>query len=211
MNHYIRDRIRADLAHAIELSSHQAQIPQFGMRGRFRELLVTNVISKWLPPYAHCGTGMIIDVNNRERHSSQEDIVIYDSSLMPSVMIAPDAPDGVFPLNAVLARIEVKSVLTKAELRSAIEAASEIKRMEFASGADRTWPLPSSLIFAYGSDLVANGDPYQEWYRMMEVNRELDMLFTAKCPGLPGPISGLCVIGRGCWLWGGVPEDGRPS
>ena len=203
MNEYIRSRVRADVTSAVQQSADQSAIQHYGLRGRFRELLMKNVVSPWLPPTARCGTGTIIDANDRSRRSTQDDIIIYDSSLMPSILLSPDADEGVFPLNAVLARIEVKSVLTRSELRKTIEAAAEIQQMEFAADTARMWPLPASLIFAYESDLVAQSDPYSEWYRMMDVNRELDMIYSEKCPELPGPISGLCVIGRGCWLWGG--------
>jgi hypothetical protein len=208
MNEYIRSRIRADAARTIQLAADQSAIQHSGLRGRFRELLVDNLVAPWLPPYTQCGTGTIIDGDNRARKSTQEDIVIFDRSLMPSVLLSPSASEGVFPLNTVLARIEVKSVLTRAELRSALEAAAEIQPMKFAARASGTWGLPISLLFAFDSDLRPRDDPNAEWTRMMEVNRELDLLFSSNCPHLPGPIGGLCVVGRGCWVYGGADDSG---
>lgn len=208
MNDYIRTRIRADAAHTIQLGKDQSAIQHPGLRGRFRELLVDNLIAPWLPPYAQCGTGTIIDSENRSRQSTQEDIIIFDRSLMPSVLLSPNAPEGVFPVNAVLVRIEVKSVLTRSELRSALEAAAEIQQMKFAARTGRTWGLPIGLLFAYDSDLTENSDSNAEWDRMMELNRELDLLFSPNCPNLPGPLSSLCVVGRGCWMYGGTDEVG---
>lgn len=207
MNEYIRGRVRADAARTVQLSRDQAAISQPGLRGRFRELLVENLIAPWLPPYARCGTGTIIDAENRSRKSSQEDIVIFDQSLMPSVLLSSSSPEGVFPVNAVLARIEVKSVLTRTELRSAVEAAAEILQMKFAARQGPTWGLPVSLVFAYDSDLKIDGDPNAELSRLITICRELDLLFSSRCPDLPGPIGALCVVGRGSWGYGGAENN----
>jgi hypothetical protein len=137
MNEYIRNRVRADAAHTVQLAQNERLIVHPGVRGRFRELLVNNLLSPWLPPYVGCGTGVIVDAENRARQSTQEDIVLFDQSLVPSIVASTHAPDGIFPLNGVLARVEVKSVLTKTNLRDAVLAASEIMPMKFAGRPGR--------------------------------------------------------------------------
>ncbi len=207
MNEYIRMRVRADAAHTVALASNEARIAHPGVRGRFRELLVNNLLLPWLPPYVGCGTGVIVDAENRARNSTQEDIILFDRSLMPSVLVSTHAPEGIFPLNGVLGRVEVKSKLTKAELRSAVSAAAEIFCMKFAGVSGPIWPLPANLIFAYDTDLQPGGDPIQELKRLVEVSLELGLYFNGVCPDNPGPISGLCVVERGCWVFGAVRDD----
>jgi hypothetical protein len=119
MNIYIRERLRSDAAHLVSRAEVEQHIVHRGLRGRFRELLVDSLLAPWLPPYAACGTGVIVDGSDRARESSQEDIVVYDSSLLPPVYAQASAPEGVFPYDGVLARVEVKSRLTRTELRAA--------------------------------------------------------------------------------------------
>jgi len=109
MNSYLRERVRADAAHLVARATVERAVAHKGLRGRFRELLVDALLAPWLPPYAGCGTGMIVDVLDRVRESTQEDIVVFDRSLVPAVLAHPAALEGVFPVDGVLMRIEVKS------------------------------------------------------------------------------------------------------
>src|SRR5690606_17586807 len=170
MNKYIRTRVRKDAEHLLALSNNEEEIQHSGLRGRFRELLIDNLLSPWLPPYAACGTGMIIDVENNFRESTQDDIVIFDRSLVPNVLASNKAPEGVFPIDGVLARIEVKSTLTRSSLRDSILAAEDINKMKFAGSEKGTWPLPVNLVFAFKSDL--SGDNSKELHRLVDVYKE---------------------------------------
>jgi hypothetical protein len=146
MNTYIRERLRADAAHVVMRAEAEQTLVHKGMRGRFRELLVDALLAPWLPPYASCGTGMIVDAQDRVRESTQEDIVVFDRSLIPPVLAHPTGAEGVFPVDGVLMRIEVKSLLTKAELRSAVRAAGEIYDMEYSRPWDAPPPGPVSAV-----------------------------------------------------------------
>lgn len=189
-----------DATHLATLSENEENIQHMGLRGRFRELLIDNLLSPWLPPYAACGTGMVVDVKDHVRESTQDDIIIFDKSLVPSVLASTGAPDGVFPLDGVLARIEVKSTLTRSALKDAIVAANEINKMEFAGSSPGVFPLPINLVFAYKSDL--KGNSIDELYRMLDLSKELGLHYSGACPELPSPISGLCVCNRGFWAYG---------
>jgi hypothetical protein len=205
MNTYLRERLRADAAHVVMRARAEELIVHKGLRGRFRELLVDGLLSPWLPPYAGCGTGMIVDVLDQVRDSTQEDIVVFDRSLIPPVLAHSANTEGVFPVDGVLLRIEVKSTLTRAGLRSAMLAAADVYRMQF-SGSPSTAPvLPISAVFTFGSDL--KGDPVSELERLLSLADELDLHFREPCTALPSPISALCVVGRGTWTWGRLPTD----
>jgi hypothetical protein len=205
MNTYLRERLRADAAHVVMRARAEELVVHKGLRGRFRELLVDGLLAPWLPPYAGCGTGMIVDVLDQLRESTQEDIVVFDRSLIPAVLAHPTNAEGVFPVDGVLMRIEVKSTLTRDGLRSAMLAAADIYRMQF-SGAPTTAPvLPISAVFAFGSDL--QGELASELKRLLSVAVECGLYFSEPCAGLSTPISALCVAGRGTWTFGKLPHD----
>jgi hypothetical protein len=84
-------------------------------------------------------------------------------------------------------------------------AAAEIYRMEFSGNPTLPPIQPISTIFAFGSDLT--GDPQHELDRLLSVSRELNLHFQDPCPELPCPISALCIVGRGTWTWGKLPQD----
>jgi hypothetical protein len=203
-NSYIRARLRADAHHLVSRAEAESLIVHRGLRGRFRELLVDSILSPWLPPYASCGTGMIVDVEDRARQSTQEDIVVFDRSLVPPVLAHSMALEGVFPLDGVLARVEVKSKLTRAELRGAVEAAAEIYNMKFSGDDTRASSLPISTIFAFSSDLSGPAD--DELARLLSIVDELGLHYSGACHEVPGPIGALCIVGRGCWGYGGPPD-----
>jgi hypothetical protein len=208
MNTYIRERLRADAAHVVARAAAEQLIVHKGLRGRFRELLVDAILAPWLPPYAGCATGMIVDQEDRTREATQEDVVIFDRSLVPAVLAHTSAMEGVFPFDGVLARVEVKSLLTRGELEKAVRAANEVHRMKFCGPPGRLFNAPISTVFAFGSDLVTN--PIGELERLLSVVDECGLHYQDSCPDIPGPILAVCVVGRGCWTFGRVEgENGK--
>ena len=97
MNKYIRERLRADAAHLVARAAAEQVIVHKGLRGRFRELLVDAILSPWLPPYVGCGTGMIVDDADRIREATQEDVVLFDRSLVPAILAHAHTMEGVYP------------------------------------------------------------------------------------------------------------------
>lgn len=199
MKDIIRERLRADVRRAVAEARAQIDVPHRGLRGRFRELLLNDLLAPWLPPYAGCSTGMIVDAEGHHRKATQEDIVIFDRSLVPPVLVSHGTQEGMFPAEGVLCRVEVKSRLTASELRSAIDAAIEVEALEPAKWSRKGWPPPMSYLFAYESDL--KGDAKEELTRLLDVSSQAK---GAWVDGFPSPpLRGLCVVGRGCWMFGG--------
>jgi hypothetical protein len=209
MNTYIRERLRADAAHVVARAAPEQLIVHKGLRGRFRELLVDSILSPWLPPYAGCATGMIVDQEDRIREATQEDIVIFDRALVPAVLAHTSAMEGVFPFDGVLARVEVKSLLTRGELEKAVRAAKEIHEMKFCGPPDLSSPAPISTVFAFRSDLVT--EPISEIERLLSVVDASGLHYQPPCADIPGPVLALCVVGRGCWTFGRVEGKGGRS
>ena len=205
MNEYILNRLRCDAGHVLELASHEGEIQHQGMKGRFRELLIDNLLAPWLPPYVACGTGMIIASENKTRKATQDDVILYDRSLAPPVMASTSAPEGVFLYNSVLARVEVKSKLTKKGVRSFVESSREIAALDFSVGSDFEAKLSGAfnLLFAFGSTITSKKDPNRELKRLVSVLEEKDI------PATDGTVSILCVAGSGFWKIGFRADGNR--
>lgn len=196
MDTYIIDRVRATADHTLALAQIEERLQHQGMKGRFRELLIDNILAPWLPPYTSCGTGMIIAAENRMRRSTQDDIIIYDKSLTPPVLVSTaHAPEGVFLYNSVLARIEVKSQLTRADIRSFVKSSCDMASLKHTT---HVRDVPSfvgtlNLLFAFGSDATGGEDPDFQLRRLIEVMRE------EQCDPLSGIVSMICVPPFGFW------------
>jgi len=198
MNDYILDRLRCDANHAILLSKNEEKLQHSGIKGRFRELLIDNILTPWLPPYIKCGTGMIIAASNQKRDYSQDDIIVYDQSIVPPVLTSKNAPDGIFLYNSVLARIEVKSTLTRAHVKDFVKSSLEISKLLVTVHNENTPNFEGAynLLFAFSSDSDGKKDADFEIQRLAEVMKQegLDVL--------SGIVSMICVVGRGFWKIG---------
>lgn len=89
--------------------------------GGVREFLVKRVLQTLLPPAAHIGMGRVIDAKGGM--SKQIDIVIYDSRLP---VFELDGGIGLYPIEGVLATIEIKSNLNKRELWNALDNCNSV-------------------------------------------------------------------------------------
>jgi hypothetical protein len=196
MNEYILQRLRADADHLLSLAANEGKLNHPGVKGRFRELLIDNILSPWLPPDVHCGTGMILANNNVRKEATQDDIVLYAKSLCPPVLVSKEASEGIFLYNSVLARIEVKSKLNRKELSKFVTAAKEIAalKVDVRDGCTGCFTGALNLLFAYESDLTSDQD--SDLKRLITVMNEQDI------KPLFGIVSMLCIPGRGFYKIG---------
>ena len=196
MNEYILERLRADAAHLLSLAENEGKLKHPGVKGRFRELLIDNILSPWLPPDVHCGTGMIVASNNEVKEATQDDVILYSKSLCPPVLVSKNAPEGVFLYNSVLARIEVKSCLDKTELTKFIAASKKINtlQVEVRDGCTNQFTGTLNFLFAYKSNLKSGQDS--------ELKRLISAMSKQSINPLSGIVSMLCVPGRGFYKIG---------
>ena len=114
---------------ALQLIADQSQrliaslMPHHGERGRIAEEIIKGVLLRTLPKRFSVGTGVIVSAAGDV--SAQTDIIIYDN-IHNSPLLSEFGP-GVYPVEIVYATVEVKSVLTKAELRKSIDAIQRIR------------------------------------------------------------------------------------
>ena len=90
----------------------QSQIGHAGERGEDRETVVRDFLAKYLPKKYAIGSGQIID--RYGGISRQCDIVIYDALNCPLLLVKEGYQ--IFPVEAVLGVVEVKSILNSRSL-----------------------------------------------------------------------------------------------
>ncbi|MEI7511503.1 MAG: DUF6602 domain-containing protein [Candidatus Peregrinibacteria bacterium] len=110
-----------------------SNISHRGAKGTARENIIQNFLKKILGDKFIFGTGEIIDSDGNV--SKQADIVIYDKNLP----ILDYGGVQHFLSAGVLAHIEVKSYLSKDELKKAIDISRSVKELK--------WDIESSMSF----------------------------------------------------------------
>jgi len=146
-----------------------------GERGASRETALARFLESQLP--ARFGVTSGEGVDSGERRTGQLDVVIYDRNLT-APLLAED-PGDLLPAESLLAVIEVKSTLTKAELEKCARAAKAISRLRPYSKAfvgSRKGGLSAKdnrhrcqySIVAFESDLSKKGWAPTEWKRLTD-------------------------------------------
>lgn len=147
----LRVRIEAALAAA---DGAQA-IDHPGLTGSIREILVRELLRPILPPSVGIGRGKVVD--HVGATSAEIDIVIYDRSLMPPLLYGASGELGVFPVEACIYAIQVKSTSSAANLDQVIEQGRSLARLTYLREACGPNGNPTNRVipayFAFKSDL----------------------------------------------------------
>lgn len=150
------DQLEVTLAHEAEqagLFEHNTLI------GSAREFFLKRVLRSILPPTIHVATGKIIDAQGNA--SNQIDIILFDSRF-PVLEI--DSGVGTYPLEGVIATIEVKSTLTTRELYTALDNTRSL--IDLTPGLEQDTPLKEhmrELVKSGSSETDAKRKAYFEW------------------------------------------------
>jgi len=154
MSSVTRDGIFEQAAHKLRQDFEELQsIPHAASKGKEAEGLLASFLSAHLPKRFEVGSGFIIDP--ADQVSKQQDIVIYDALNCPIYRASDDA--GIFPSDNVASVVEVKSTLTRDELRDCFEKISNVKSLkktrlpEDSIGPRLT--LTMGCVFAYSSKI----------------------------------------------------------
>jgi hypothetical protein len=134
---------------------------------------------------------MVVSASGRT--SSQQDIVLYDRRILPPVVAAGEI--GLFPVESVLYVIEVKSVLTAGELRSADSRARDLESFDYLPGrfdvndaaVDHDLEKVIPAMFAFRSNLASGG------------TSDLDR-FKSVCADAAA-VRALCIVDVGLMFW----------
>jgi hypothetical protein len=195
MNEAYRSVFVSRVAAALGAANAVAAVAHKEVKGNIREVLLRDLFRPLLPSDVAVGTGQI--ATSRGDLSPQQDVVIYDRRILPPVLF--ESVIGVFPIESVLATVEVKTKLTAPELASTYEAAAAIHTYPYLSGQDDIGtgqPLVHPVgriiasVFALDSDLSSGGKT--ELQRYQEIH-----------PSGDSPLRAICVCGRGYWYLAG--------
>lgn len=110
----------------LDFSEVTSRINHNGEKGTARENVLQNYLRNYIPDKYTFSKGTIIDCNDNQ--SRQVDIIIHDKYTTP-YLIDMDSTK-VIPVESVYAVIEVKSTLTKEELRKSIENINSVKQLK---------------------------------------------------------------------------------
>ncbi|WP_211468433.1 DUF6602 domain-containing protein [Collimonas silvisoli] len=182
--------VRAKIGGAIAEARAASSLKHQGVKGTVLEILVARLFRPLLPSDIGIGSGQIIDQMGGNM-STQIDIILYDKSILPPALY--DDSTGIFPIEAVLYAIEVKTTLTAKDLAIAHDSATALRSFGYLPGLKNddgtlqhhTIQKVRSVVFALGSDL--SGKALKECLRYEKVyNRK------QQSPVL----AALCVVGR---------------
>jgi hypothetical protein len=181
MNRAYKRIFTAKVASAITTAKSLDAVSHPGLKGELLEIIVGEILRPLLPTDIGIGSGQIT-TSYSEELSTQQDVILYDRTVLPPVLI--DKEKGIFPIESVLYTIEVKTKLTKRELRLAHESALKIKQME--APIIRSNPGYSPIIhtvFALDNDLSSSNE----------------IVRYKKIYGYNPPIRSICVVGKEYW------------
>jgi len=170
------------------------------LKGRAREIFISDLLKPFLSRNFEICTGHIID--SRNGHSRQIDIIVFDSRIIPPIMLAEG--EGIIPYEAVLATIEVKTTLNAEELDKSIENARSIRilnpNFQEILRTDKVKHTPVCYVFAFVSDLTEKDELKRLEERVEKSNKDKE---------IEVPITALCIANK-CFLYCEDPKSSPP-
>lgn len=185
-NEIYRSRIINAINYAVAEARNAVLANHPGLIGRIRELVATNLLTPLLPAGFTIGTGKILDTQGAQ--SGETDLIIYNKAVLPPVLYSER--DGTFPVESCYYAIEVKSQLTAAAVRDAIEKGRAILNLNWTGKQKTDYPNRAPVVlvlFAFGSDLAETSSEIER-YTQYDPTWDRDPVLKA-----------LCVVGRGYW------------
>lgn len=191
-NEIIRTEFINKVSSALTSARNVAQIDHSGVRGKAREIFVQDMLRPILPPYVEFGSGKIVD--SKGNISAETDVIIYSRQTLPPLLF--ESNFGIYPAEAVIYAIEVKSKLTSTEVKTTIKKFACFKNMQYLPSVlneryEQVAPNSAPLIpclFAFDTDIIDGGKDELERYRECDPSADTN-------PQVPI----LCVAGRGYW------------
>jgi hypothetical protein len=157
----ICERVVAEsLGRVLALARSLSGLDHPGVKGLLREGLIESFFEPLLVPSYRAGTGVIID--SKGVQSGQCDVVIWDDSIFRPIIMTRGA--GLFPVESVVAVIEIKSVVDREAVRQALQMGKDLKLMSFMRPSTPEHPndfwgaaepnlLPLNILFGFSSDI----------------------------------------------------------
>lgn len=186
-NKIFRSNIISNIKRAMQAFSDASRINHPALKGRIREIVLTNLLNPILPLGVEIGYGKIVDYLDNQ--SRETDVIIYTKKILAPILF--DERTGIFPIESCLYAIEIKSKITASEVKDSIAKGEQLRSLKYIHEIYGQSIIPVILaIYAFDTDLVGDGKSEIERYR------EYDALFL-KDPVIPV----ICVAGRGYWYF----------
>lgn len=185
------------------MAAEVAQLQHAGLAGQLRELLVRELLRPIVPSYVGFGSGKIVDHLGHE--SRQIDLIVYDNRMMPPLLFATDESVGLYPVEACVYAVEIKTKATAKDVRHAIEVGSSVGGLQYVPEYCRDGvPLSRvfTVLFAFGSTTRSSETEAERWRNSQHgkeragVVQQIDAAGTWQIHMLP-PLMIACVVGRG--------------
>lgn len=182
-NELFRSRLTNAIKHALNEAHNAADVDHPGLVGRFRELLVAQILRPMLPRDYDLGTGKIVDSTGKM--TSEVDIVVFHRNAIPPILWSDR--DGVFPIESCLYAIEVKSRLTSAGVQDSLRKAQQallLKERHRSSGYELRKTDLMFATFAFDSDksdITAEIQRYCDLDPVGLTNPAVNVICTAGC------------------------------
>lgn len=129
----------ADQALAIGELNHKVS------KGRLREIFARSILDRFLTSQFGVGSGII--VNQRGDQSFEQDVIIFDRRILPPFLQLDGL--GIFPIEAVVATIEIKSILGNAELEKSEQNAQRLHDMTTHGSIYQDGSAPAVAILGF--------------------------------------------------------------
>lgn len=157
--------------------------------GTGAEEALRSFLQKRLPSSLGVTQGQIID--SCGNISLQSDVIIYDAVRTPHIFHSSEGGTSVVPAEGVIAVIEVKSSISKADVPGVVKNMQQVKRLKkeayfyplsgyadafdlYGRGPVPAWPITYSL-FAYESSSEQNlAEAFDEYNGPLEVDKRID-------------------------------------
>jgi hypothetical protein len=200
-NQILRNEIKKEVMRALQSFADIDDVDHSGLKGRIREIITEKLLKPILPPGVETGYGKIIDSQGNQ--SAETDIIIYSRLTLPPLIYGHST--GLFPVEACIYSIEVKSLLNATEIQDTLKKVRRLKSLRYLNSF---YPLnfikpigpPSSFVipalFAFGSDLSDDGISEIERYRKYDPNADTAPLV---------PV--ICIPRKGYWWFNNNEPD----
>jgi hypothetical protein len=147
--------IEAHALEAIRRMETAALVKHLGERGRAREEVLRQYLVETVPEGFTVATGFVIDCHGTQ--SRQQDLIVVRRDYHPRFQVGGAQ---FFPVEAVAAVIEVKSLLDSRTLREAIVNAQSVKVLD-RTGGGHNYIVNGGIGGSRGPDVRADYDDHQ--------------------------------------------------
>lgn len=176
MNEHLRQLLISQIKKVANDSKTASQNGHPYITGKVRELLLNSLINPLLKQKYCSGSGHVVDYLGNK--SKEMDICVYSQNLLPPFFHPISDKFGLFPLESVLACVEVKTNFSKANIKDAYDKFNFLKsNLQLTAGfhTDEGLPLPHLFIqphfsfFSFGADVTKYKPEY-----ILSVYKEID-------------------------------------